>query len=80
MFKLTPERWREISPFLDNALSLSEGERAGWLKSFRVDQPELADLLQELLDEHRSLAQEHFLEEGPSMVSNHTRNVPLRPK
>lgn len=56
------DRWREISPYLDHALSLSDEERWAWLESFRLQRPELGDLLQELLKEHFALAQEQFLE------------------
>jgi serine/threonine-protein kinase len=62
---LTPERWQEISPFLDHALSLSEADRTLWLESFRAEKPELADLLQELLEEHRALSEQRFLEGSP---------------
>jgi serine/threonine protein kinase len=62
---LSPDRWQELSPYLDHALSLPESERAVWLESFQANKPELADLLEELLEEHRALAQEHFLERTP---------------
>jgi len=62
---LTPERWREISPYLDRALSLAESEREDWLKSMRVERPQLAELLQRLLAEHRTLSEERFLERSP---------------
>ena len=65
MFTLSPDRWQEISPYLDQALSLPEPERAVWFESFQVERPDLASLLQELLNEHSTLAQEHFLEQGP---------------
>lgn len=73
----TPEQWREVIPFLDQALSLSAGERATWLESFRKDKPDLADLLQDLLHEHRDLENEKFLERPPvayreSLVSGQT--------
>ena len=54
---LTPDQWQEISPHLDHALSLSEGERMTWLAAFRAQRSDLADLLKKLLDEHRALAQ-----------------------
>jgi serine/threonine protein kinase len=60
---MPPERWQEISPYLDHALSLSEGERAGWLTAFRAQKPGLADLLEKLLKDHKALAQEQFLEQ-----------------
>ena len=65
MATLTPERWREISPFLDHALSLPEVDRTLWLESFRTEKPELADLLQELLEEQRALSDKRFLEGSP---------------
>jgi serine/threonine-protein kinase len=61
---LSPDRWQEISPYLDEALSLSENERSSWLESFRDKKPELAQILKELLEEHRALAREQFLERG----------------
>jgi serine/threonine protein kinase len=70
MGTLSPERWQEISPYLDQALSLPEDERAAWLNSFRAAKPELADLLYELLQEHRALAEQHFLERGPAGLAN----------
>ena len=66
MSALNPERWQAISTHLDEALSLSEGERANWLAAFRAQRPELADLLEKLLEEHRVLAEEHFLESEPA--------------
>jgi serine/threonine protein kinase len=59
---LTSDRWHEISPHLDHLLSLSEKEQAEWLKAFRRQRPDLADILEKLLEEHRTLAQERFLE------------------
>jgi serine/threonine protein kinase len=70
MATLSPERWQEISPYLDEVLSLPEGERAAWLNSFRAEKPELADLLFELLQEYRALAEQHFLERGPAVAVN----------
>ncbi len=62
MSALRPERWQEISPYLDHALSLSEQERAEWLSGFRTQQADIAHLVEELLEEHQALSQEHFLE------------------
>ena len=67
---LTPGQWQEISPHLDHALSLSEGERMTWLAAFRAQRSDLADLLEKLLDEHRALAQEQFLENEPPRPTN----------
>ncbi len=65
MRTLSPEGWREVSPYLDQVLSLPEDERAPWLESFRAERPDLANLLQDLLQEHRALAKEEFLERSP---------------
>jgi len=66
MAQLRPEQWKEVGPYLDQALTLPEAERAAWLEAFREKNRTLADLVQTLLDEHRSLAKEHFLEKGPA--------------
>ncbi len=63
MLTLSPERWQEVSPYLDEALSLPEPERSAWFESFRTQKPDLADLLHELLREHQDLAQHRFLEQ-----------------
>ena len=65
MSTLSPERWQEVSPYLDQVLSLPEDERAVWMASFRAERPGLADLLKELLQEHHALAQSQFLESSP---------------
>jgi eukaryotic-like serine/threonine-protein kinase len=65
MAQLAPERWKEVSPYLDQALSLPESERAVFVTSFRATNPSLADLLEKLLDDHSSLVKEQFLENGP---------------
>jgi len=66
---LNPERWREVSPLLDHALSLPQDEREGWLESLRADNPELADLLVELLAHHRAADEQGFLESPPAPAS-----------
>src|SRR5215469_4443572 len=65
MSKLSPERWQEISPYLDQALALTEQERAIWFESLRAEKPELAATLNDLVEEHGALAREHFLDRGP---------------
>jgi serine/threonine protein kinase/tetratricopeptide (TPR) repeat protein len=62
---LSAKRWLEVSPYLDQALSVPESERAAWLESFRRDRPDLVNLVQELLQEHRTLDQAQFLERPP---------------
>ena len=70
---LTPERWQEISPYLDHALSLSEVERTAWLVQFRAERADLADLVQHCLEEHQVLARERFLENQPARPTDETR-------
>src|SRR5690242_8050040 len=75
---LTPERWQEISPYLDHALSLSEVERAEWLVRFRAERADLADLVQRCLEEHQALAREQFLEDQPARPTDETRRTGKR--
>ena len=63
MSALSPELWQEVSPYLDEVLSLPEEERATWLESFRSRRPELGDTVGELLEEHRAAVREQFLEQ-----------------
>ena len=70
MSTMTPERWQEISPHLNHLLSLPADERSAWLESFRQEKPNLADLLQKLLEEHSMLAREGFLEAAPLRPEN----------
>ena len=65
MTSLSPERWKEVSPYLDQALGLPEDERATLVASLREKNPTVGNLLQTLLQEHSSLAGEQFLETSP---------------
>jgi len=64
MSTLKPDEWQALSPYLDQALAISEDERAAWLSSLAEQNPALAAQLVALLDEQRVLAQEGFLEKG----------------
>jgi len=75
MSTLSPERWQEVSPYLDQVLALPEVEQGAWLESFRMQRPDLAGLLQDLVEEHRALAQERFLEQQPPI--HHMNGVSL---
>ena len=55
-------QWEQISPLIDLALELPDSERAAWLVALRRDRPALATDLECLLDEHRKLSQEWFLD------------------
>ncbi len=61
---LSPEEWQFLSPYLDQVLALSEDERTAWLSSLDEQNPALVAQLRALLDEHRVLEQEGFLEKG----------------
>ena len=65
MPQLSPEQWKDVSQYLDQALSVPETKRPAWLDAFRQKNPELADLLQTLLNDQRELVQNRFLENGP---------------
>jgi serine/threonine protein kinase len=61
--------WQAVTPYLDEALGMPETARAGWLSSLRKQNPALAGQLQILLEEHRALAEEGFLEKRPPLPS-----------
>ena len=65
MSTLTPEQWKRVSPYLDEALELPPEQRAGWLLTLSEKDAELASLVQALLDEQRQVEQEGFLERSP---------------
>ena len=64
MSTLSPDQWQALSPYLDQALAMTDDERAAWLSQLGEQDPALAAQLGALLDEHRVLAQEGFLEHG----------------
>lgn len=66
MSTLSPDRWKRLSPHLDDALAMTDEERSAWLWSLRAKDPVLAGELERLLGEHRLVAEEAFLEE-PSL-------------
>jgi eukaryotic-like serine/threonine-protein kinase len=66
MSTLSPERWKRASPYLDQALAMTEEERAAWLATLRQEDPSLAADLSTLLAEHQELLGKGFLEAGPS--------------
>src|ERR1700756_3267201 len=56
------EWWSKVSPYLDKALSLDGESRIAWLRSFRLRDRRLAELLSRLLHEHSLCEKEQFLE------------------
>ena len=64
---LSSDRWRALSPYLDQALDLTAEEREPWLDTLRRDDPAMAADLQSLLAESDALQDSSFLE-GPAVV------------
>lgn len=64
-----PKLWGEASPLLDEVLSLPLAERAAWLQALGAQRPKLAGVLGRLLEEHRILEAERFLEHSPVLPS-----------
>ena len=64
MTALDPDRWRLLSPLLDEALELPADARAGWLARLALEQPELAGDVEALLDDHAASADARFLTAG----------------
>ena len=62
MRPFSADRWRTLSPFLDEALEIATVDRADWLASIRARDAALAADLQMLLAEHDAVHESHFLE------------------
>jgi len=62
MSKFSPDQWQALSPRLDEALEMTDDERSTWLSTLRAENPSLARQLEILLQEHRELSEEGFLE------------------
>ena len=56
------ERWRVLSPYLDEALEIAPDERAGWLASIAARDTVLAEDLRGMLAQHRTVHESGFLE------------------
>jgi serine/threonine-protein kinase len=63
---LTPERWRQVSPLLDRALEMTDGERGVWLADLRLRDAELANDLETLVRERGLASREGFLAKPPA--------------
>ena len=68
MAALDAHRWRRASPHLDRVLDLAPADREACLASLRTADPEVAADVQALLDQHRDLHLERFLEDTAAMV------------
>lgn len=66
---LSAERWRAISPYLDQALDLPTADRAAWLESICARDAGLAVDLQTLLAEQDRVRPSRFLEQSVPLTS-----------
>ena len=62
MPRISPERWRVLSPYLDQALEISAEGRAAWLASISVRDAALATELGAILAGHQTVHDSGFLE------------------
>jgi eukaryotic-like serine/threonine-protein kinase len=62
---LSPDRWRLLSPYLDEALELTGERRAAWLVALSTRDAALAAELESLLSEEADLQAAEFLEASP---------------
>ena len=67
MSTLSPEQWRVLSPYLDRALTLSKEECDLWLQSLQTDNPEIANQIRRLLEEHHAANEEEYLRRSPAL-------------
>ena len=65
-------RWLKLSAHLDRALELSPLERESWLRELGATDPDAAADLTAMLDEHRQLRAEGFLDSSPLADVDHT--------
>ncbi len=61
---LPPERWRVLSPYLDQALELTTGELDSWLERMRQHDAGIARDIETLLGDRDALRSATFLERG----------------
>ena len=58
-------RWNRASPYLDRVLDLPVQDREACLRELRASDPGIATDVEALLDQHRELSAEGFLDAGP---------------
>ena len=71
MRKLDSDTWREVSPYVDEALDLPPAERGRWLDALKTTKPDIAAVVAALLDEDQAVAGNRFLEDAPELVATH---------
>jgi serine/threonine protein kinase/tetratricopeptide (TPR) repeat protein len=60
--RLSPDRWRAVSPYLDEALALPDESRAAWLAAIATRDAALGAELGSLLADHERLRHDGFLD------------------
>jgi serine/threonine protein kinase/tetratricopeptide (TPR) repeat protein len=60
---LSPDQWRILSPYLDQALEIEPDARADWFASIALQDPSLAADLQSILAAQDVVQESHFLEQ-----------------
>ncbi len=65
MTQLDSKLWRQVSPYLDEALELEPEARAPWLAALEKAQPQVARELRELLTLHAANRASGFMERSP---------------
>jgi serine/threonine-protein kinase len=68
---LDPERWKALSPYLDEALEMPTGQRELWLAGLSMREPAIAADLRMLLAEHQDLNRAGFLDGTASRQSRY---------
>jgi serine/threonine protein kinase len=66
MSTLSPEQWRALAPYLDQALEMDDNQRAAWLSALAAENPTIALQLEPLLGEHAHPAKAGFMDTGPA--------------
>ena len=72
MARLTPERWRVLSPLLDQALDLGGDARRAWLEELRTTDPALAEDVGRLLEARSAASRDAFLDERVALPASMT--------
>ena len=72
MGSIDTTRWLKLSAHLDRALDLSPIEREAFLTELRASDPETASELARMLDEHRQLSEQGFLDSSPARATDAT--------
>jgi serine/threonine protein kinase/tetratricopeptide (TPR) repeat protein len=63
MPRISPDRWRTLSPYLDQALDIASDDRAAWLAAISTQDAALAADLQSILIQQRAVYESRFLEQ-----------------